>query len=596
VNDPLDPLLELVKNGRYAQARPGLQRLVARKPDNTDARLALADCLLWTGETAAAVFQLERILQTPSLPDELFVPACDLLARAGRSNTAIERLQARRAAEPGSLMTRLSLATLHLSLAQIDQSWEALAEAEAIFPDSPIVKRLKGAVLSKRGDVDGAIDAYRACLWDAPDDINLVSAMAFLLNSSVRATVAEVFQAHRKFGELMAGEVASDGFDFGGEGRYDPARRLRLAFLTHDAVGHSISSFLEEPLRHLDRGRFEVLLYHTGVGHDEVTDRLARCCDRFAHLPAVNSPDLAARIFGDRVDILVELNGHTQGHRLHAMQLRPAPLQATWLGYPNTTGLRTVDIRIVDAITDPPGSERFATERLVRIAPCFICYTPIDTVPERIGAGWKAPVRTTADGRPVFCCFNAAHKVNDYTLALWARVLARVPGSTLLLKSRGVSGPAGTDGLLKRLTAHGVPADRARIIPYGQGNADHLRTYAEADVQLDTFPYHGTTTTCESLLMGVPVVTLTGERHVSRVTTSILNTVGLPHLAATTEEGFVEAAATLASDTPALRRLQAALPAAVRASPLCDGPAFGARMGDALAEQWRLLCAAQGTR
>ena len=293
-------------------------------------------------------------------------------------------------------------------------------------------------------------------------------------------------------------------------------------------------------------------------------------------------------MFGERIDILIELNGHTLGHRLHALQLRPAPLQATYMGYPNTTGLRTIDLRLVDAVTDPPGSEAFHSERLVRLPGCFLCYTPVDEVQQRVGAGFVPALRRTEDDLPVFCCFNAAHKMNDVTIALWSRVLGAVPAARMLVKSRGASGPFSAEGLRGRFTAHGVAPERIDIASFTHSTAEHLNTYAGADIQLDTHPYNGTTTTCESLLMGVPVITLTGDRHVSRVSSSLLSAVGLPELAAPDEEGFVRTAAALAGDVPRLRTLQQGLPQRVRGSILCDAPRFGRVFGEALREAWRL--------
>ncbi|MFT3683537.1 MAG: tetratricopeptide repeat protein [Phycisphaerales bacterium] len=589
MSDRINAVFDLVRLGRYAEAKPGLLRMVARNPDDHEARFALAECFFWTGQPSGATFHLDALLRAKDLREDLLAVACDLLAKTGALGRAVTTLEQRRTADSTAFNTRISLCSFYMQQAKLDEASAVLAEAEGIAPDFPIVRKLKGALFSRRGDVDAAIDAYRASLWENPGDVNLASSLAFMINGSAKATKQEVFQPHVMFGELMAQQAGTGGFTF--QGRLDPDRRLKLAFVSHDINGHSVSAFLEAPVRHLDRASFEVWIYYTGTGRDATTERLAGLVDRFVHMPGVTSVDLASRVHADHIDVLIELNGHTQGHRLHAMQLRPAPLQATWLGYPNTTGLKTIDLRLVDAITDPPGVEAFNTERLVRLDPCFLCYTPIDTVPERVGAGWSRAPRSTIDDRPVFACFNAAHKINDFTISLWSRVLNRVPDSRMLVKARGASGPHSAEGVRSRFSAQGVDAARIEMIPFKDSPSEHLNTYASADIQLDTFPYHGTTTTCESLLMGVPVVTLTGDRHVSRVSTSILHAVGLGELAPSTPDAYVDAAASLAADTSRLRALQSMLPDRVRLGPLCDGRTFAATFGRAIRAAWRETCA-----
>jgi predicted O-linked N-acetylglucosamine transferase (SPINDLY family) len=282
-----------------------------------------------------------------------------------------------------------------------------------------------------------------------------------------------------------------------------------------------------------------------------------------------------------RPDILIDLGGLTGPARVVAMAHRIAPVQATYLGYPNTSAVPNIDWRLVDALTDPvepsaDGSraDDLATERLLRIKGCFVCYRPPDDAPPVAVRG--------ADGPVAFGSFNTSHKISPQCVQLWARVLRRVPGSMLVLKRREFADPWIAGQFIQAFGREGVEAPRLRFLGKTPAVAEHLAAYAEVDIALDTYPYHGTTTTCEALWMGVPVVSLIGNTHASRVGHSLLNAAGLGRLAATTPEQFEEIAAALAADRAALGTMRASLRPQVSASSLCDGPNFAARFADAL--------------
>jgi predicted O-linked N-acetylglucosamine transferase (SPINDLY family) len=283
------------------------------------------------------------------------------------------------------------------------------------------------------------------------------------------------------------------------------------------------------------------------------------------------------------IDVLLELGGHSGEPRLLALAGKPAPVIVTAIGYPNTTGLPAVDWRVVDAITDPPGSERLCTERLLRLDPCFLCYTPPEHAPE--------PAMPAADAPVTFGSFNNAAKIGPASIALWARVLQAVPGSRLLLKSQTLSDATGRARIERRFAEAGVDASRLELIAYSKTREEHLALYGRVHVALDTTPYNGTTTTCEALWMGVPVVATLGDRHAARVSASLLHAAGHPELVATDADAFVALAAKLAQDRARLTTLRSGLRDTLRASPLCDAPAYAARFHDAIRACWRQWCA-----
>ena len=293
-----------------------------------------------------------------------------------------------------------------------------------------------------------------------------------------------------------------------------------------------------------------------------------------------------ATIRADALDVLIDLAGHTASNRLPMLARRVAPVQITYLGYPNTTGVRAIDYRFGDEITDPSGqADALATEKLVRFAPCAWTYAPSPVAPP------VAFPPCLAQGSITFGSFNNFAKVTDEMLHAWAQILARVPGSRLLLKASGLAEAAVNEPLRRRLRAAGIADDRVELLSHTPDTASHLSLYARMDIALDTSPYNGTTTTCEALWMGVPGVTRQGDRHAARVGASLLTAIGHPEWIATTPEQYIETAATLASDPARLSAIRASLRAELSASDLLNHAAQARRFGVALRECWQDWCA-----
>ncbi|MFI4976963.1 MAG: glycosyltransferase, partial [Caulobacterales bacterium] len=272
-------------------------------------------------------------------------------------------------------------------------------------------------------------------------------------------------------------------------------------------------------------------------------------------------------------------------NRLTMFALKPAPVQATWLGYPNTTGLAAMDYRLVDAVTDPPGeADAFATETLVRLEDGFLCYGPPPDAPE------PAPPPSRASGVVTFGSFNNPSKLGDATLDAWAKLLERLPAARLLLKGGAFSDEGARQWFHARFEQRGVAPERVQLKGYAAHTADHLALYADIDIGLDPFPYNGTTTTCEALWMGVPVVALLGDRHAARVSASLLTRVGLEELIATDAPAYVDIAARLAGDPARLAEIRRTLRPRMAASPLTDAPAFARKLERAYRQMWTRWC------
>jgi predicted O-linked N-acetylglucosamine transferase (SPINDLY family) len=296
----------------------------------------------------------------------------------------------------------------------------------------------------------------------------------------------------------------------------------------------------------------------------------------------MSAHELADAIRRDRIDILVDLTGHTGGNRLATLALRPAPVQVTYMGYPNTTGLSAIDYRIVDVVTDPaPLADRLATEKLARLDPCFLCYAPPAQAPA------VAPPPCARAGHVTFGSFNTHAKTSPPCAEAWARILEGVPGSRLLLKNWALADSSIVDRTRRLFAERGIDPERLDLRGETESKGEHLRTYAEVDVALDPFPYNGTTTTMEAMWMGVPVITLRGETHVARVGASLLTAVGEhDHVAGTIDE-YARAAIEMAGDAVRLGSTRAARRDRVRSSPLCDGPGFTLKIESLYRRFWK---------
>jgi predicted O-linked N-acetylglucosamine transferase (SPINDLY family) len=461
------------------------------------------------------------------------------------------------------------------ALSSAGRCTEALASFEAALrlqPHCAAPLNNLGRALSAQGRVEEAISRYREALGVSPSPSihsNLLYSMNFL-----DLDPAWVRSEHENWGRL-----------YGGASRVCAAlpairtlsgRRLRVGYLSPDLVDHSVAYFIAPILANHDRSKVEVFCYSSAKVPDGVTRRLRGLAEHWRDIARLGDDEAAAAIAQDGLDLLVDLSGHTADNRLRVLARRPAPVQATWIGYPNTTGLSCVDYRLTDALSDPPGiTDAFYTERLVRLPDTFSCYEPCQDSPS------VGPLPASRKGAVTFGCFNNFAKVRPEMVGLWAQVLSEIPGSSLFLKSSGFADRETCALVSRRFQALGVEPDRLRFDGLRRPAAQHLQLYNVVDIALDTYPYNGATTTCEALWMGVPVVTLAGRTHVSRVGASFLAQLGMGSHVASDATEYRETCKRLAADIPHLATLRSELRERMRHSPLCDAPRFVRRLEDA---------------
>lgn len=562
---------------RYAEAEKPLRSALEKLPNYTDAWDNLATTLEALGRPAEAVDCLQKVLARQ--PDK-----ADVHHRYGVLVALTRGLEAaephfRRAVElqPDFVRAWSNLGqALVEARGRVREAGECFERALSLDPFHTAAMNGRALAHLRSYRLEEAKREYDDVIAFAPGDLVALSARAMVMNYLPGRTRTEEFDAHRAFA-LAVEEGATN----------PPAQpvvraRLRVGFVSPDLRAHAVACFIEPLLQHLDPRAFEIFLYHNHRTEDVMSERLKRHAVGWRNISALDDEKAEALLRADHLNVLVDLAGHSAMNRLALFARRVAPVQVTYLGYPNTTGLRAMDFRLVDSLTDPVGeADRFHTEKLVRFAPTAWAYLPPIDTPEPAGA-------TRREGSAVtFGCFSNFAKVTDETLKLWGRLLAAVPESRLVLKSQSLLEAGITDGIRARIAAAGLPEGRIELRDHAPSLAEHLAAYQEIDVALDTFPYTGTTTTCEALWMGVPVVTRAGDRHASRVGVSLLTAVGHPELIAADNEAYVRIAAELAADAPRRASLRAQLRSALRASPLLDHAGQAARFGAAVCDCWR---------
>jgi predicted O-linked N-acetylglucosamine transferase (SPINDLY family) len=469
------------------------------------------------------------------------------------------------------------------ALSEKEDLESAVAEyrrAIALLPTYAEAFNNLGTTLKKLGHVDEAIAAYRQAIALRPTFFEAHSSLVFMLHYHATLSASAILTEARHWAQLheqpLAGEIHKHGNDRTAD------RRLRIGYVSADFHLHPVARFMLPLLEHHDRQQVEIFCYSDAKRPDATTQRVRGACDVWRDISRLNHTAVAEMVRTDAIDILIDLGGHTGENRMPVFAAKPAPVQVSYLGYPGTTGLSAIEYRLTDSFADPPGmTEQHHTEQLIRLPETAWCYAPPADSPDLVNAR-RDHVR--------FCSFNNFTKVSDDMLRIWARILREVEGSQLVLKAQGLSSPTVRARALDVLVSQQIDPANVLILPTAPDQISHLAAYFQADIALDTFPYHGTTTTCEALWMGIPVVTRAGDCHVSRVGVSLLSNVGLPELIAESAEQYVKIATELARDRPRVRHLHQTLRTRMRQSPLMDAPAFARNIELACRQIWRTWC------
>lgn len=566
---------------RLDEAQTALSRAVAIRPDNADANYALATVLMARGQTQQAEPHLRAALaQSPELLEARAALFHVLDARGELAGAAAE-LEAVLRQRPDWADALYDYGCILKKLMRLGEAEAALRRAVALEPGHARAYRMLGGVLLGRCRMDEALALYRTARECCPDDLELESAELFALNASEEIPDDALFARHVAFGTRIEKAHPARFKPF--HNVQDPERRLRIGYVSGDFRYHVVTLFTLPLVERHDRSAVEVYGYSTGGKVDEYTRQLSARADVWREVSSLSVSGLADAINRDRIDILVDLGGHSGVPQLAVFAQQPAPVQATWLGYLNTTGMTRIHYRISDRHADPPGlTDQHHTEILVRLPHSQWCYRPFLSV-----ACAETPP-FARNGYVTFGSFNQALKISRAARREWAEILRQLPGSRLVIL--GVAEGRTRDELLADIAGAGSERARITVVPY-VSLQDYYNWLNAVDIALDTVPYSGGTTSCDALWMGVPVVTAPGTRPSSRSTASVLSTAGLPEWIASSPEDYVRLAVERARDEARLTALRKSLRDRLRQSPLMDEQRFVRDLESAYRWMWRQWCA-----
>ena len=619
----LQPLLAdalaLHRAGELARAQAVYQQILSLDPEHADAMHLMGVLAQQRGDTGAAQQLIEQAIDLNGAVATYHANLGAVLRERGRLEEAVGSYERALALDPALANAWSNLGSALRECGEPDRAVECCERALQLQPVFPQAWSNLGSVMADQGRLAAAASYYQKALAVSPDypealynlgNVRMEQArheeaielytralalrsgyraafsnLLFCLNYHGGVTPQQVLDAHQLWDRRFAGAITATHAN-----NPDLGRKLRVGYVSPDFRRHSVAFFVEPLFEAFDAGSFEVFCYSQVAQPDAVTRRLQSLVPHWRDTTRMGDAEMAELIRADGIDILVDLAGHTAGNRLQVFSAKPAPVQINWLGYPHSTGLRAMDYRIVDAISDPPdgGVPSLTTEKLLRLAHGFLCYKPPPVAPK------PCDPPLLRNGYVTFGSFNNPSKLSIQAIEAWAQVLREVKGSRLLLKGKAFSDAATRDALVGQFGQRGIAAQRINILGMLDSVTDHLSLYNDMDIALDPFPYNGATTTCEALWMGVPVVCLMGDRHAARVGASLLTHIGRSEWVAASAKDYVGRAVQLAGDPAALMHWRSMLRDTMAGSRLCDKTAFAREMEANLRHAWTAWCAAQG--
>jgi protein O-GlcNAc transferase len=568
--------------GQWDRSVVCYQQALQQNPDYPAAWNNLGNALAALGRLDDAITCYQRaVALDPQLADAHLHLGVTLVVR-GRAADAVSCLQRALELRPNDPQAYLNLGTAQLQLQAPSVAMACFQRAVELQPDSAAAYNGLAVALLDQGRLDEALSHLERVGQLNPHNPAWHSNLLNTLQYRPGITLAELSARHAEYELRHAAPLRATWRPH--TNTPDPERPLRLGIVSPVFLDHPVGDFLLAPLQHLDHEQYPVICYSDRMVTDQMTARLRAETAAWCEACGMNDEQLADRIRADGIDILIDAAGHTAYNRLLVFARKPAPIQITWLDYVGTTGLAAMDYILADRYEIPPESEPWYRERVLRLPDDYICYTPPVYMPA------VGPLPALRRGAVTFSSFNFQAKINPPLIAVWARILRRLPGSRLLLQYRGL-GDADTQAHFRRLfTEQGVGEEQVELraaVPAPQ----LLATYNQVDLALDTFPYNGGLTTCEALWMGVPVITCPGETFAGRHALSHLTNVGLTETIARDGDEYVELAVSLATDLPRLAALRAGLREQMARSPLCDGLRFAQHLMALLRDVWRRWCA-----
>ena len=578
----------------FEDAKIIYQLILDTQPDHADAMFYIGAAMHLAGDTAQGVEQMKRAAQLNPRSVAYNYNLGLVYEAIGDMPAAVACYRQVIANDRGG-QWHCTLAKQLTDAGQLDDAIEFAREALTLLAPHArgIAYNQLANALTLKGELTEAIANFQIAISLEVENAMMNSNYVFALNYGGQPDLTAIFQEHKKFGDKFESFVPRMYVNplqakAGASAFTNSKRRLRIGYVSPDFNDHAVGKFIEPVLAAHDINKFELFCYYNKPRVDDATKRMQSAVANWRMTADMSDDELARMIQADAIDILVDLSGHTGLNRLLVFARKPAPIQVTWIGYPNTTGLSTMDYRITDAFADPIGAtEALHTEKLVRMPECFSCFKPPSNAPH------VSALPAVARGTITFGSFNNFAKITPEVMRVWIAILARVPGSRLVLKNWCLDNDRMKTFMLEAFARCGATTGQMELWNPNTSNVDHLNCYNSIDIGLDPFPYNGTTTTCDALWMGVPVITLAGVSHVGRVGVSQMSNLGLQELIARDTDHYVDIAVALANDVPRLAALRGAMRVRMSASPLMDAPRLTKNLEAAYDNMWSVYLSAQ---
>lgn len=566
--------------GNHEQALAWLNRSLKIDPNEPQSLFAMGNFLNQVGRFDEAASLLRRAVELrPNFPEALNNLG-NILLTLRRHDEGLQAFQRAIQSRPDYHEAYANLGNLQREAKFPDLAEQSMLEAIRLKPDFAAAHSNLGNAFFDQGKIDLAIASYKKGIDFGQDERDFVPNYLFAINYSPSLSDAEIAAEHHRICREKFGAMA-EHIPF--TNTRDPNKRLRIGYVSPDFWMHPVARFMLPILQHHDRAHFEVVAYSSRYLKDGFTEECARHVDLWRECHHLTDAALAQQIRADGIDILVDLTMHSRDCRPGLFARKPAPLQVSYLAYVGTTGQATMDYRLTDVYLDPPGGpESPFSEKPLRLSRCWWTFQP----PVRTSIAEVQSPPCVASGFVTFGSLNNFVKVNEGTRILWARLVASVPGARLLLH---IKESRAREGLLEFLASHGLPPERVTLIGYQDGPS-YMATYGRIDIALDPSPFAGGTTTFDALWMGVPVITLAGERTASRGGRSILSTLGRPEWVADSAEDYLTIAQRLAADPAQLAKIREGLRGEIRNSPLMDNTGFTREMENHYRTIWQRWC------
>ncbi len=609
---------------QFARAHEVLQKAISLDPNHAEAHNNLGLVLTLQGKWDAAESEFAAAV---TLRPDMAVLANNfgtLLLKMFKLEGAVEQLTRAVDLEPGYLDALVNLGVAHFMLGHYDDAVRAYRRVIDKEPAHAFARYSLGVALVEQQELEEGVEQIEQALAIDPDNVMALNTLGVALldqhrisealAAMTRAAEADtasapVYLSNALFTSLYDPDIPNDEIQarhlaFGERfttntpdssrphaNPRDPDRKLKLGYMSPDFRGHSVSYFFEPVLEKHDRSQFEIFLYSNTTRTDAVTDAMAQAADVWVETSGLTDDAVVRRIRDDGIDILVNLGGHTSGNRLVACGQKPAPVQIEYVGYPDTSGVRAMDYRIIDGRSDPEGeADARCVETLLRLPDCFHCYRPTAKAPE------PAAAPHVERGYVTYGSFNVLPKLNARVVEAWSDILRQVPTARLYMKCKQLKTPAVQERVLGYFADAGIDPARITLEAFVPSVKDHLSRYHGVDLGLDTFPYNGTTTTCEALWMGVPVLSVEGHRHSGRVGLSLLHAAGLHReFAASDVASYIDKAVAWGHEPVRLAEIRSQLRPMMAASPLRDETGFTRNLEALYRDVWRQWCAGPET-